>query len=277
MKKVMKKMIILGMILIFCSLLVGCKEKDEEEKVGKLLGKLYGAEKAGSEKNAQRINKKIEELTKRQRKREKEAIREVEAEIGKALKYFKNYESVPKEIAQFSTTFEQAFVSKRVPWNEMLRGQGGKKYVIAYARVENVGSREYYPSRPRVEIKADNGSVHTTYASLFGRIGLPVSTVFDIERWHPMDSSTGFLKAGEKAWWALFSEIPEETTPIEFFGELGRGDHRIKFRLKLEQFKKNLNVFSYSEGKPTSQTKTFYSVMEEQKGKFLTEPKAVNK
>lgn len=227
-------MIILIAVLFFLGMLAGCKEKSEVEEVGELLGKLEKAEKAGNEKQAQTINKKIDELTERQTKREEESVREVEAKIGKPLRWWRSYQALAEEIPQFSVTFEQVFVSKTVPWNEMLRGQGGKKYVIAYARVENVGSREHHPSYPQAEVKIDNGSVYKTYASLFGRIGRPISNPLEMpDEWQPILVRP--LRAGEKAWWAFFSEIPEEVTPVELFGELGRDDHRLKFRLKITQ------------------------------------------
>ena len=237
-------MIVLGVALIFCSLLVGCKEKNEEEEIGELLGKLNEAK---TEAEAKRINKKIEELTERQRRREKESIKEAKAKIGKPIIYEQWYGtgSGSELNTRFSVTFDQVFVSKRVPWDAMLREKEEEKYLIVYARVENLGPKRARPSfYGRPEVKTDNGFLYDAYASLYKKIGYstPRFTMWkqDAESakggW---DSFGGLdlLQPREKVWWTIFSIIPKEATPVEFFGEFGQAEHMVKFRLNLNMKK----------------------------------------
>lgn len=265
-------MIILGVALIFCSILAGCKGKSDEERIGELLGKLEKAEKAGSEKEAQRINKEIEELTETQKRREKEGIREVEAEIGKPLRWRKDYETSSGEIPQFSVTFEQLFVSKRVPWAETLGETEDKKYLIVYARIENLGSREASPPSfhgRRPEVKVANGFVYDAYVSAYKKMGYSVPTMLDSKGWDLIDL-TDPLKAGEKVWWTIFSEIPKEAIPVEFFGEIYNGDRGIKFRLKLKQISgQSSTKAEETETSPKTevQSKSVYDILAEEKRK----------
>jgi hypothetical protein len=156
-------------------------------------------------------------------------------EIGKPVKYWEyglDSSMQTTRVTQFSLTFNSAFISKTVPWSKLQRQLG--RYLLVYVRVENMGPREGNPFC-QTEIKADNGHIYKVEWpagwQLFGRIGTPVQSPFDdVRDWQPMDLRTS--KAGEKAWWCFFSEIPQNCNPVELFGELG-SENPVRFRLIL--------------------------------------------
>lgn len=196
MKNVMKTFIVLVMILFLLGLIGGCKNKSKEsEKEGEILLK-----------------------------------------IGKPVKYWEyglDSSMETTRVTQFSLTFNSAFMSKTVPWSKLQGGQLGR-YLLVYVRVENMGPREGNPLC-QTEVKADNGHIYKAEWpagwQLVGRIGTPVQSPFDnVRDWQPMDLRT--LKAGEKAWWCFFSEIPKNSNPVELFGELG-SENPVRFRLIL--------------------------------------------
>lgn len=219
MKTVIKAMIVLGVISLSLGSVIGCKKKTEEAL--------------------------LDEIEKRESPKQKEVV----LQIGKSIRYWKYSMVSPEEIkkeTEISLIFEHAFISKTVPWDPFLQRElAGKKYLIVYAHVENMGPREGTPSCIKVEVKAANGFIYSAkdYPVLFGRIGRPVTalsrleTGTTIEDWQPLRGSSGLfsnLKQGEKAWWAFFGEMPEDAIPVELFGELGEYYYtEAKFRLRL--------------------------------------------
>jgi hypothetical protein len=214
MNNVMKTIIVLAMGLLFSSTPIGCKEKSNEGGV------------------------------------------DLQLQIGETVKYWTyglNSSMQTEKCTQFSVTFDRAFVFKTIPWDRSQREWEGKKYLIVYAHIENMGPREDSPISD-AEVKTDNGFIYTADCLLFAKINSPALNLSDFESLPAL--GFGSLKQGEKAWWAFSSQIPEEATPVELFGEFGRfslvPDHRpTKFRLRLP--KKLTDTGKIAESKEPSQ------------------------
>ncbi len=164
--------------------------------------------------------------------------REVRLKIGKTFEYWIyawDGSQVLKR-TQVSVTFDRAFVTRVLPWDFPQRELEGKKHLVVYARVENMGPREDSPWC-QAEVETDNDFVYPVECSMFRRIGRRVSTFSDVRKyWERVPWSS--VKQGEDAWWALSSEIREDATPVVLFGELGRIDlapnsRTVRFRLRL--------------------------------------------
>ena len=203
MKTLIKKMIFWGMILFLLGGgTPGCKGKGDQEDV----------------EGEQRAKKK--------------EPKETLLEIGNTLKYW-TY-SLEGATTQFSMTFDCAFVSNTAPWDMSQTKLGGKKYLIVYGHIDNMGPREDSPLlNCIVEVKMHNGFIYPGDELLFASVERPPTTRFDPDDWKLSWHGEGHLKAGEKAWCAFFSVIPEEGTPVELLGKLDSPGIYPKVKLRL--------------------------------------------
>jgi len=201
-------MIILGASLLFCVMLPSCKEKSEDEEIEELVEKLSNAK---TKEEATEIANKIEEL----QKKVKKSSKEVRVKLGQPVTF---WELGPfgEKITRFSVVFERVSMESKKPWMDWIRETPGKKYVLVYARVQNLGPRKSEPSE-EVEVKLDNGFIYKAAAWLFREIGTSVTTLSS-PTWQELSE----LEPMEKGAWVFWSElIPEERHPIELFGKLG--------------------------------------------------------
>jgi hypothetical protein len=204
-------MIVLAAVSLLLGAIAGCKKKTEEEL--------------------------LEELDKRESPKPKQVV----LQVGKPITYWVHDSGATGFVkkTQLSVTFDRAFVRKAIPWVWTQRQYEGQKYLIVYARVQNMGPREIgLPSVSNREVKAGNGNIYESELNSFGNIGPRVTQAFgELEQWKPGAGGglTGGLKQGDSLWWAFSALIPEEATPIELSGTLEDcpGLSTLNFRLKL--------------------------------------------
>jgi len=221
MKKVMKITIVLGVALVFCGALAGCKEKSEEEKVEELVEKLGEAK---TEKEVEKIANKIEKIKQRA---EKKHIEEINVKLGEPFSIWQYglSSSDPQKRSKFQVILKDTVVDKFYPYPVFARvsADRGKKYFGIVMEIENLGPRKSI-LKQHIEVKVNNGFAYRL-------AGTMVDNMF--ETLEP--SQTGVLQ--------LLCQIPEDTYPVEVFGKLGEGSSYYapgytKFRLKLTQAKK---------------------------------------
>ena len=157
--------------------------------------------------------------------------------IGKPIEFGKPYtfwlfdNGFEKKYTQFSITFERLEITKRHPINPENvyisyatsvydKASPGKKYVVIYTHVENLGPRERVPYGGGQEVKVDKGNIYGVGNLLVRNLNQPLMTKnnrdFVIDRMEKMEP-------GDKGGWIFWSEIPEDTLPVEFFGVLSGG------------------------------------------------------
>lgn len=235
-----KTLIVLVGSLVFCSIIAGCKEKSEEEKIEELVEKMGEAK---TEREAAEIADKIEKLEKRA---EKKHIKEIIVKLGEPFSFWQ-HDQVPRDPpkkSEFRMIFKNPVVDEFFPYEpefvEFIRGQRvparrtpadqGKKYFGIVAKIENLGPRESSFER-HIELKVDRGYIYR-----LGATGI----VDDPEKDYPRTIYT--LEPRKTGWLQLWCQIPEDTYPIEVFGKLGEGyfgaPGYTNFRLKLDQVKK---------------------------------------
>ena len=151
-------------------------------------------------------------------------------ELGKLYTFWLFDNGFEKKYTQFSITFERLEITKRHPINPedvyitaagvYDKASPGKKYVVIYAHVENLGPRERMPYGGEQEIKVDKGNIYGVESFFVRNLNQPLMTengrIFSIDRMEKMEP-------GDKGGWIFWSEIPEDTFPVEFLGVLSGG------------------------------------------------------
>jgi len=152
-------------------------------------------------------------------------------EFGKPYTFWLFDNGFEKKYTQFSITFERLEITKRHPINPENvyisyttsvydKASPGKKYVVIYTHVENLGPRERVPYGGGQEVKVDKGNIYGVGNLLVRNLNQPLMTKnnrdFVIDRMEKMEP-------GDKGGWIFWSEIPEDTLPVEFFGVLSGG------------------------------------------------------
>lgn len=235
-----KAMIVLGMGLVVCCVLVGCKKKsnkeEKEEKIETLVEKLGEAK---TEKEAERIANKIEQLEK---EIEKGQTKEIVIKLGEPFTFWQygyDLQQGSQKQSELRVTFKDPVVDKYFPSLRNTsakrsfltpKADQGKVYFRIVAKVENLGPRACGFSS-ETELKVDKGYIYSLgggnmEASLEGALPQPI----------------GRVEPGKTGWMLLTCQIPEDTKPVEISGKLGEAfpgaSNYTKFRMKLTQVKK---------------------------------------
>lgn len=209
-----KVMILLGIGLVICCMLAGCKKKSEEEKVGELLGK---AAEAKSEREAKKIEGKIEKLTQKQRREEKKSNKEITIELGQPFTFGQWDNWGEKVETRFTVTFD----SLENNWLALMRRSMGKILKFTFENLGPLGNPTS-PTFGELELKTDKGYTYRGKQSVILSGNIPKGKVREVR--------VGY---GE----LIFPEVPDGATAVEVTGIAGKsgfgGKYDVKFHLKL--------------------------------------------
>ena len=223
-----KAMIVLGVALVFCGALAGCKKKSEEEQIGELV------EKLGEAKTEQEATEIVNKIEKKEQRAEKKHIKEINVKLGEPFSVWQHgfSPSDPQKKSEFRITFKDPVRYRVQAWGRPVDADKGKKFFGIIAKIENLGPRESDFGR-NAELKVDKGFIYRLEGN--GNI------VNDPEGDYYPYGVDYRLEPGKTGWLLLGCQIPEDTYPVEVFGKLGEGSSYYapgytKFRLKLTQF-----------------------------------------
>ena len=222
MKNLKSIIVCLTVLMLMCFTMTGCGGKSDEEKLEELNKKMENAE---SFEKIEAIAKQIEKLEEKIKKN----VKTTKLELGKPITYWQNqkeYGSPIEKVSEFKVTFKNPVIKDVPPYSSMnsFFARKGEKYFGIEVDIKNLGPRESV-IRYEMEVKVDKGSIY----ELSGRIADKIRD--------------DFLKADEAGVLQLWCQIPEDTYPIEVYGELGGALHyweetySLKFSLNLTQFK----------------------------------------
>ena len=229
MKNLKSIIVCLSVLVLLGVTMTGCGGKSDEEKLEELNKRMENAE---SLEEIEALANQIEKLEEKIRSN----VKTTKVELGKPITFWQKEDGVRK-ITEFQITFRDPKVDKSHPYqfgwaNRPIAAKEGMKYFGIEADLKNLGPRAESTSW-RAEVKVNNGYIYKLRYSI-------------------KDGNSGFMTSTEtiepgKSIIALFYiEIPEDTYPVEVFGELGgewfMGEESfpsdIKFSIKLTQFKK---------------------------------------
>jgi len=223
-----KVMIVLGVALVFCGALAGCKKKSEEEQIGELV------EKLGEAKTEQEATEIVNKIEKKEQRAEKKHIKEINVKLGEPFSVWQHgfSPSDPQKKSEFRITFKDPVRYRVQAWGRPVDADKGKKFFGIIAKIENLGPRESDFGR-NAELKVDKGFIYRLEGN--GNI------VNDPEGDYYPYGVDYRLEPGKTGWLLLGCQIPEDTYPVEVFGKLGEGSSYYapgytKFRLMLTQF-----------------------------------------
>jgi len=208
--------------------MTGCGGKSDEEKLAELQEKMDNAK---SLEEVAAISKKIKELTEKIKRNTKTT----KVALGRPTTYRQIDDRSEKEITNFQITFRDPKISYAhpvYPISARISPGKGNKYFSVEARINNLGPRAK-STYCQAEVKVNNGHIYKL-----------VLRTKDIAH----RDYIGTIEPGKSQMVVLFTEIPEDTYPVEVFGELGgkwfmglpidEYPSDKKFSLRLTQFKK---------------------------------------
>ncbi len=248
MKNAMKIMIVLGMTVVFCGTLTGCKRRNEEEKIKELVEEMGDAR---TEQEAAKIANKIEKLERKAKKNAKE----INIEIRQRFTFWNEDETLSDGMTRFSMVFKNVVITKETILGER---KAGKKYIMILAETKNLGPHKSFraPSGRNIQVKTNKGfyrfqNYPVAFPSAFFSSEPPFPLDWKIlEKWQFPSGVLGKsvrvfkerLEPEETGWTIYWASIPEDSAPLEVFaqwsidpGQFG-DSRRTNFRLELTQF-----------------------------------------
>lgn len=218
MENLKTKIVWLSVLALLGVTMTGCEGKSDEEKLTELKEQMNNAK---SLKEITAISKRIEEL----KEKMKSNMKTTKVVFGKPITYWEKNNDSGTRISQFQITFRDPTVSSShpIPRYASTSATRGKKYFGMKVDLKNLGPRET-STGGRAEVKVNNGNIY---------------------RLRYVDEYLSYIiiEPGKSKIGIFITQIPEDTYPVEVFGELGsslysNNPYAIKFSLKLTQFKR---------------------------------------
>lgn len=197
-KRIIVCLSVLGLLVVA---IPGCRGKSDEKKLAELNEQMDNAK---SLEEIAAISKKIKELNEKIRSNQKTT----KIALGRPTTYRQIDDRSEKEITKFQITFRDPKISYShpvYPISARISPGKGNKYFSMEAHINNLGPRAK-GTYCQAEVKVNSGHIYKV-----------VLRTKD----YPNRDYIGTIEPGKSQMVVLFTEIPEDTYPVEVFGELG--------------------------------------------------------